>query len=127
MNRRQKIIVSVTGIFLVLTAVVTYLFEDFSWRIWGASSIGLLGGVLFRIFKHLSLIWQSLLTVVLSHIVASVVVKTFGLVAYYDMPLYVLMLWRLFNYAIVAPAEWALIYTLLKNQALRRRLEALRG
>ena len=93
----------------------------------GAACIGILGGVLFRVFKHLPLLWQSLFTVVLSHLVASVVVKTLGLAAYYEMPLYALMLWRLFNYAIVAPAEWALIYTLLKNQALRRRLEALRG
>ena len=93
----------------------------------GAACIGILGGVLFRVFKHLPLLWQSLFTVVFSHLVASVLVKTLGLAAYYEMPLYALMLWRLFNYAIVAPAEWALIYTLLKNQALRRRLEALRG
>ena len=93
----------------------------------GAACIGFLGGVLFYFFRRLELLWQSLVTVVLSHLVASVLVKTLGLVAYYDMPLYVLMLWRLLNYAVVAPLEWALIYTLLKNQPLRRRLEALGG
>ena len=93
----------------------------------GAACIGCLGGVLFPVFRRFSLLWQSLLTVVLSHLVASVLIKTWGLATYYDMPLYALMLWRLFNYAIVAPLEWALIYTLLKNQPLRRRLEALRG
>ena len=35
-----------TGIFLVLTAVATVIFENFSWRIWGASTVGLLVGVI---------------------------------------------------------------------------------
>ncbi|MBR5236360.1 MAG: sodium-translocating pyrophosphatase [Clostridia bacterium] len=35
-----------TGIFLVLTAAATAFFEGFSWRIWGASSVGLLVGVI---------------------------------------------------------------------------------
>ncbi|MGI5883386.1 MAG: sodium-translocating pyrophosphatase [Candidatus Spyradocola sp.] len=34
-----------TGIFLVLTAVATLIFPDFSWRVWGASAIGLVVGV----------------------------------------------------------------------------------
>lgn len=35
-----------TAIFLVLTAVATAVFEGFSWRIWAASSVGLLVGVI---------------------------------------------------------------------------------
>ncbi|MBQ7915215.1 MAG: sodium-translocating pyrophosphatase, partial [Firmicutes bacterium] len=35
-----------TGIFMALTALCTALFEGFSWRIWGASSTGLLVGVI---------------------------------------------------------------------------------
>lgn len=35
-----------TGIFLVLTAIATAIFEGFSWRVWGASSVGLLVGVI---------------------------------------------------------------------------------
>ncbi len=38
-----------TGIFLVLTAVATLVFEGFSWRIWGASTVGLLVGVIIGI------------------------------------------------------------------------------
>ena len=34
-----------TGVFLVLTALATLLFKGFSWRIWGASTVGLLVGV----------------------------------------------------------------------------------
>lgn len=38
-----------TAIFLVLTAAATYVFEGFSWRIWAASAIGLLVGVIIGI------------------------------------------------------------------------------
>lgn len=93
----------------------------------GAVCIGVLGGLLFRLTRRLPLLWQTCVTVILAHLVASVIVKTFGLAAYYDMPLSVLMLWRLLNYVIVGVAEWLLLYTVLKNQGLRRRFESLRG
>ena len=38
-----------TAIFLVLTALATFFFPGFSWRIWGASSVGLLVGVIIGI------------------------------------------------------------------------------
>jgi len=38
-----------TGIFLVLTALGTFAFRGFSWRIWGAAAMGLLVGVLIGI------------------------------------------------------------------------------
>lgn len=91
----------------------------------GAACIGLLGGVLFRLTKKLPLLWQTCITVILTHLVASVVVKTFGLAAYYDMPFHILLLWRLLNYAVVGVVEWLLLYTILKNQALRRSFESL--
>lgn len=38
-----------TAAFLVLTAIATAVFPGFSWRIWGASSVGLLVGVIIGI------------------------------------------------------------------------------
>lgn len=38
-----------TGIYLVLTAIATYLFDGFEWRIWGASVVGLLVGTIIGI------------------------------------------------------------------------------
>ena len=93
----------------------------------GAACIGLFGGVLFRVTKKLPLLWQTCITVILTHLVASVLVKTFGLAQYFDMPFHIVLLWRLLNYAIVGVAEGLLLYTVLKNQALRRRFEALGG
>ena len=93
----------------------------------GAAGIGLLSGLLFRATKKLPLLWQTCITAILTHLVASVIIKTYGLAQYYDMPFHILMLWRLLNYVIVGVAEWLLLYTVLKNQALRRRFEELRG
>lgn len=93
----------------------------------GAACVGLLSGLLFRVAKKLPLVWKTCITVILTHLVASVIVKTYGLAQYYDMPFHILLLWRLLNYVIVGVAEWLLIYTVLKNQALRRRFEVLRG
>ena len=38
-----------TAVFLLLTALATLIFENFSWRIWGASATGLLVGVIIGI------------------------------------------------------------------------------
>ncbi len=38
-----------TAVFLLLTAIATAVFPGFSWRIWGASSVGLLVGVIIGI------------------------------------------------------------------------------
>lgn len=38
-----------TGIYLVLTAIATYIFDGFEWRIWGASIVGLLVGTIIGI------------------------------------------------------------------------------
>jgi K(+)-stimulated pyrophosphate-energized sodium pump len=35
-----------TGVFLVLTALATLIFPSFQWRIWGASAVGLMVGVI---------------------------------------------------------------------------------
>lgn len=38
-----------TGVYVALTALATYIFEGFSWNIWGASTVGLLVGVIIGI------------------------------------------------------------------------------
>lgn len=92
----------------------------------GAACIGLVGGVLFRLLSKLPLLWRVSGTVLAAHLVGSVLIKTFGLAVFYDMPFIILLLWRLLNYMIVGVAEGALLYYLLKNDAVRRRLENLR-
>lgn len=85
----------------------------------GAASIGLLGGLCWRLFGGLPYGIRLALTVALAHLVGSVGIKTVGLAAFYSMPLGILALWRLLNYAIVGGLELTLLYFVLKNQAIR--------
>ena len=91
----------------------------------GAAVIGLSSGLASLACRRLPLGARVGLSVLISHILGSVLVKTVGLAAYYDMPIYALMLWRLLNYAIVGAAEGGLIYALLRNKMVRKQLLSL--
>ena len=84
--------------------------------------MGVFGGVIFRLCKKWSIFPRLTLTVTLSHLICSVGIKTVGLSAFYSIPLWELMLWRLLNYIIVGALELTLIYILVKNKAVRKQL-----
>lgn len=91
----------------------------------GAALIGLSSGLLWRVFvrlETLSVVFQLPLTVCISHFVGSVVVKTFGLAAFYSFPIEVLFLWRLLNYAIIGAVESILLCLLFRNQFFRKQI-----
>ena len=58
------------------------------------------------------------LTVFTAHLIGSVIIKSVGLSVFYDMPLPVLMLWRLLNYAIVGVLEGFILYHIMKNKTI---------
>ena len=62
-----------------------------------------------------------------AHIIGSVIVKTVGLAVFYAMPIYILMLWRLLNYVIIAAVECLIIYFLLKNKSVRAQINAIKN
>ena len=84
----------------------------------GAALIGLLAGGAYRLTPKLSYGLRVILSVAIAHLIGSVIVKTLGLAAFYAMPLGVLALWRLLNYAIVGTAEALLVYFILRHTAL---------
>lgn len=91
----------------------------------GAFSIGLISGtlgVLFRKIPKLPQYLKIITAVALSHLIGSVVIKTFGLSKFYDMPFMLLMAWRLLNYVIVGAAECVLIYALVRNKAISKMI-----
>ena len=92
----------------------------------GAVTIGFFGGLVFRLTARMPRAWALALAVSAAHLLGSVFIKTWGLSAFYDLPFYVLLLWRLLNYAIVGVVEFVLLFFLLKNQAVRRLCEMLR-
>lgn len=84
----------------------------------GAAVIGIVAGGVYQLTAKLPYGARVVLSVTLSHLLGSVLVKTLGLAAFYAMPLGVLMLWRLLNYAIVGLLETLLVYFILRHRAL---------
>ena len=85
----------------------------------GAAVIGILSGILWRLMSRSPHSLAVISTTAICHTVGSVLIKTFGLAVYYDMPVYALMLWRLLNYLIVGAIECLLLYFILKNKSVR--------
>lgn len=94
----------------------------------GGGIIGFASGLLFKVSDklHLPLSLKVTVGVAISHILGSVIIKTFGLAAFYGMPIHILMLWRLLNYLIVGAIEGALLYVLMKNKSISSFVNSLR-
>lgn len=92
----------------------------------GAVLIGALGGTVYRMAGRSSYTLRLLITVLFAHFIGSVLVKTWGLAAFYDLPFYVLLLWRALNYLIVGLMEFGALYLILKNKEVRQLLDSLR-
>ena len=95
----------------------------------GAAVIGAVAGGLPILLKKFKLSMQPLLiiTVVLSHFIGSVIIKTAGLAAFYAMPYFILMLWRGLNYLIVGAVEYFALSALLSSKGIRLELDKLKG
>ena len=94
----------------------------------GAAVIGLSAGLCklpFANRKQSSLLFLVMSAELISHLLGSVIVKTVGLSAYYDMPFFILMAWRLLNYFVIGAVEGVMIYALLKNPALKKQIDAI--
>jgi len=88
----------------------------------GAAVIGLGGGLCYRLFRSLPDLARIILSVVIPHLIGSVLIKTVGLSLHYTTPLPALMLWRLLNYIIVAAMDATALYLLLKSKTVRHHL-----
>lgn len=94
----------------------------------GAAAIGFVSGLVWSLLgrgKTGSYALSVILSVASAHLVGSVIIKTFGLAAYYSFPLWELMLWRLLNYAIVGAIEGALLFILMKNKLLVKQFSVI--
>ncbi len=89
----------------------------------GAAAIGFVAGLLYRLLARLPLGGRLLLSVAAAHLVGSVIIKTFGLSQFYDMPFMLLMLWRLLNYTLVGTLEFLLLLTIVKSRGMRQMLD----
>lgn len=94
----------------------------------GAAMIGLISGFIPLIMKKtpLSGLPVTVITVALSHLVGSIIIKTIGLYAYYTMPFGVLLLWRLLNYIIVGALDCSVVHILLNNKGVKKYISAMK-
>lgn len=93
----------------------------------GAAVIGLLSGSLWYLCRKVPLWTKTTVSVFFSHLVGSVLIKTLGLAIYYDMPIIILMLWRLLNYVIVGAIEGTMIYFLMKNKMVTSQISSIKN
>ncbi len=86
-----------------------------------AALIGMISGIYYFLPEGGGRLWYFLkisATVSCAHLIGSVIVKSIGLSAFYQMPLYLLMAWRCLNYLIVGVLEGFILYHLMKNKLL---------
>lgn len=99
------------------------------WVTVGAGVIGLVSGFMPIILKKtkVSLPLTVTLTVISAHIIGSLLIKSIGLSDFYGMPYYVILLWRVTNYIIVGLLDGAVVYVMLKNKEIKKRIQAIKG
>ena len=92
----------------------------------GAAAIGFVSGVTWRLLKRVTVpyVLRIIVTVLAAHLVGSVLIKTVGLAAFYAIPVWMLMLWRLLNYVIVGTVEGVLLFLLMKNKMLTKQISS---
>lgn len=90
----------------------------------GAAAVGFFSGASFAIFKRISANNSRAigLAVFVSHVIGSVLIKTYGLAVFYEMPVWALMLWRLLNYVIVGGIEAFILIMLSRNKEIASKI-----
>ena len=98
----------------------------------GAASVGLVAGIAAN-YLLFSPRWGTIrivLATIDAHFVGSVLIKSFGLAAWYlgsyNMGFIELVLWRLLTYAIVGTAECVILCILMRHRAITSQLERIR-
>ncbi len=82
-----------------------------------AMVIGFLSGAVYFAFKKANRHIRLVFTVLIPHIIGSVILKTIGLCIWFNYPFYPTLVARITNYIIVALAEIIIIEILLKNKS----------
>ncbi len=96
----------------------------------GAAVIGFIGGLVYTVCTKLKISSNAIkvaLSVSSAHLIGSVIIKTVGLSAFYSIPLPILMLWRLLNYAIVASLEIIILTYLTKSKLIASQINSIMG
>ncbi len=93
----------------------------------GAVTIGCVAGVCSSLTKNMSRGGSIFLSVLLSHTVGSVLIKTAGLSWFYGTSFLGLLPYRALNYALIIAVEYTIIYILMRNKEISTRIKNLGG
>ncbi len=86
----------------------------------GAGLVGAVSGVISHyVFRNKGNL-RIIVSVVLSHLIGSVIVKTFGIYIYYDISYEIFALYRLGTYTIISTIEATLLCIMTKHKALEK-------
>lgn len=88
----------------------------------GAISIGFISGMLFKTINVDNLKWKLILSIGVSHIVGSMVIKSIGLYVYYHYAISILLL-RVPLYIVIGSLEITIICMLMQNNAFKNQLD----
>lgn len=91
----------------------------------GAVCVGLISGLVVKIFKDRLNLVSLLLAVFLSHAAGSVIVKTIGIWWFYSSPFIYTLLMRSLIYLVTGMLEFVIIFMMCKNKAFVRQIKAL--
>ena len=94
----------------------------------GAAAVGFFSGLthmLLTKFTKCSRAVKMAISVGSAHIIGSLIIKTIGLAAYYSMPFFVLLLWRLLNYVIIGAIDGFLLWYLFKNRLIQLQIKSI--
>lgn len=87
----------------------------------GAAAIGILSGVISTRLRNKNMTLNIAVSIAVSHIVGSMIIKSVGLYIYFGTPIQVLA-WRVPTYIITGVVEFCIITLLLKNKAFSAQL-----
>ena len=95
----------------------------------GGACVGAISGFMANYVVKRPTSLRIILASVPAHLIGSVLIKSFGLAAWYlakyEIGMMEFILWRLLNYALIATAECVILYILLKNKAFSKQMEGL--
>ena len=91
----------------------------------GAATLGAVSGLCSLFCKHMKItgVIKTIVSVGLAHLFGSLIIKTAGISALYDMPYAVVMLWRMLNYLVLGIIDGLVIHLLLKNPAIAKQVK----
>lgn len=121
---------AMTGVVADLLGCVLYGYDINPIVTLGAASVGAISGLFANYVVRRPLLPRVILAVGGAHLCGSVFVKTAGLAAWYlasfQMGFWELVAWRALTYGIIATAEAAILYLLLRHKAFAGILERIR-